>query len=231
MDDLQDYIPTPEQLGVAWSLAWHHGHEWAQAMAPAFADPNYGDEDLVYSLSAIAETTRAARVSYALPGIESPEAVDHHGGTATLEHITGSGRLYWAIWPDGSVRLVVYRPAGAFPGSFRRPEDDRGLWVLEAALGPAEKQGPPLNGSWGEYPQRKVWVWSKEGAYSRHWVALASAIQAVHKWDSGRVREEAREWIKQQEEMAEYIRRSNEEWRRAHEENATSAPPDAPGTT
>ena len=228
-----DYTPTPEQLGVAWALAWHYGHEWAQAMAPAFVDPHYGDEDLVYSLSAIAETTRASQVSYALPGIESPEAVDHHDGTATLEHTTGSGRLYWAIWPDGSIRFVVYRPARAFPEAFRRPEDDRGLWVLEAALDPAEMQGPPLNGSWGKYSQRKIRVWSREGAYSRHWVALSDAIRAVHKWDGGTVREEAREWIKQQEDMAEYIRRSNEEWRRAHEspEAGTSAPPEAAGTT
>jgi|GEM_PF-4085071 len=230
---MEDYTPTPEQLGVAWSLAWHYGHEWAQAMASVFADPAYGESDDLYSLSAIAETTRASRVSYALPGIESPEAVDHHGGTATLEHTTGTGRLRWAVWTDGSVRFTVYRPAGAVPGAFHRPEDDQGYWVFEAVLGPASPQGPPLNGSWGEYPQRKVWVRSREGAYSRHWYALADAIRAVHDWDNGKARERAREWIKQQEDMAEYIRRSNEEWRRAHEspEAGTSAPPEAAGTT
>lgn len=106
------------QLTSAWILARAHGHEWATCPYP---------DTMVWpgarSMEGIAAATAAARGDSPFSGIDAPllrGAMGPHGPEGiwavapdTLVHVTGSGRLAWAVNPDGGVRLEIRRPSPA----------------------------------------------------------------------------------------------------------------------
>lgn len=96
---------TIKQASLAIALASQYGHEWAHWLRAN------SDEDAIallasLDLSELARLVEGARSSYAIVGISAPH-VDAFGHVV---HVTGSGRLWWAIDRVGHVSLEIRRP-------------------------------------------------------------------------------------------------------------------------
>jgi len=115
---------TDIQFARALALAAAYGHEWAQVV---HAGSDLRDPDDIRA------AVLAAHPDRSLPGIEAP-AIE---GTL-VRHRTGSGsgRLEWAVEPDGTVTLTVHRPPGIADGSVLMagvgPEGSVGAWATGA---------------------------------------------------------------------------------------------------
>lgn len=123
--------PTPQQLTTAHALAYQHGHEWATLLELEDVQGLSPEQiaALVEERAPLDDDQRWMR------GITAPVL---HGDEVV--HTTASGRLQWAVHPDGSVDLTVSRPS--------TPEYVRTLALAAARAGvevpPEELLGVPV---------------------------------------------------------------------------------------
>jgi hypothetical protein len=113
---------TPQMQSV-FALAKAHGHGWATVdvdnhVAAAAAPDNQGDPDLarlavtaaaLAAATTLGETDRAYN-EYAKAYIATWDRDPGLG--PMIEHRTGTGRLAWSVYHDGSVEINVSRPSG-----------------------------------------------------------------------------------------------------------------------
>jgi hypothetical protein len=152
------------QWHVAWALARAFGHEWAQRadVTALLAQAEDGDQSAASVRAAVVPPPDFAWA------IVAPTVVYDGDGKPVVVHVTGTGRLRWAVHPDGSVGLEVHRPAPvgvvitAWLGACR--DDDREVSVVQS--------GP---------------------AAFRHWRILAQALAAVDHADRGWIFEMVRD--------------------------------------
>jgi hypothetical protein len=107
-------VMTRNQFDTAYTLARAYGHEWAMVPDNTWWSNHDGNT------GRIREITLAN--GSAIPGIQAPRVDD----AGNVVHTTGSGRLSWAISPDGATTLLVRRP---YHGSVLRANVGDGIAV------------------------------------------------------------------------------------------------------
>lgn len=154
---------APLQYERARELGVLHGHLWAMAM-PEKHPVNY-HLARPWTVALIEEISRIHNIGNKGPlGILAPDW-DETG--MALTHTTGTGRLTWSVYGDGSVVLSVARPAHALPGA-TDPKDETPQLILSASITPDNKLNVSVDTS---HPKTVI----KE----RHLCALRSAIRVV----------------------------------------------------
>lgn len=137
------------QLTIAHRLAEHFGHDWATYLDPDDFRHEAISSDFLrgYVLAAIRhdEDRDESRWLGILGPTEDADGV--------VRHTTTTGRIRWAIHPDGAFEVWVARPV---PGKERRCAP--GVDVLYARIGPEEvawpggwelrAHGRPVDASW-----------------------------------------------------------------------------------
>lgn len=163
-------LPAP-QLAASHALALAYNHEWANLPLAELAGLSpEGIASLLEERYPLPPEDRWMR------GITAP-TLDEDGN---VTHVTGSGRLEWAVAPSGGVKFYVYRPV---PG-----ERGKSVHVLFAYL--------PTQG-WAElgFPDAQYWCHARNfedarqlalddprrdiRALPRHLDALERAVRAL----------------------------------------------------
>lgn len=142
-----------EQVRVAHAIAHAHRHLWAYV--PQVNALLAEGRDV--SAAEIEAATRSNPAAAMPPvGILAPSVNAYRD----IEHVTGTGRTYWCVHPDGSAWVGIYRPAGV---AIKATVDPR----------PADRSG-----------DRACSVDVVRGIGMRHMLALARVLHAIDRADA-----------------------------------------------
>lgn len=164
---------TAAQAPAAHTLASAHGHHWACLTAA----------EVIGKTSAEISALSCARVEPGIGCLNDAPVFDEEGDVV---HTTGSGRLTWEIWQDGSVTVAVYRPASVNPAE----ADEGGVKVVHVRL-PAAPYADDA-----EAPSVGDWCYTTRHALPRHLDAAAEAVRVLTSINPNA--EAALAWIEEQ---------------------------------
>lgn len=106
---------TREQFEAALKLAAEYGHEWGQAVYGSYFRRGEFPKGFPVNVEEIRAWTESQRPAYFEPwmaGISAPVVDVVPGFGPVVYHTTGTGRVTWRVYKDGSAVIEVSRPAG-----------------------------------------------------------------------------------------------------------------------
>lgn len=107
----REELPTAARSRRAFVMAYHHGHEWAFALADAVGWERR--DEIMKVVGRVTDAELSHFIDVSRNGVSLPGGIWYSPQTlGPVAHCTGTRRLEWVVLENGATSLTVTRPSG-----------------------------------------------------------------------------------------------------------------------